>query len=45
MRPVLWDVEEVSAATGAELRGAPETITGISIDSRTIGAGDLFIAI
>jgi len=42
----LWTVEEMAAAMGAERRGPlPESIEGISIDSRTIGQGDAFFAI
>jgi UDP-N-acetylmuramoyl-tripeptide--D-alanyl-D-alanine ligase len=42
----LWTVEEMAAAMGAERRGPlPQTIEGISIDSRTIGRGDAFFAI
>ncbi len=44
--PALWTVEEMAAAMGAERRGPlPQTIEGISIDSRTIGRGDAFFAI
>jgi len=43
---VLWSVDELAAATSGELSG--HTIAGcfgISIDSRTLSAGDLFIAL
>ncbi|MGB7101383.1 MAG: UDP-N-acetylmuramoylalanyl-D-glutamyl-2,6-diaminopimelate--D-alanyl-D-alanine ligase [Xanthobacteraceae bacterium] len=44
--PALWTVEEMAAAMGAERRGPlPQTVEGISIDSRTIGRGDAFFAI
>ncbi len=44
--PVLWTVEEMAAAMGAARRGPlPQTVAGISIDSRTIGRGDAFFAI
>ena len=44
--PALWTVEAMAAAMGAERRGAlPQSIIGISIDSRTIGPGDAFFAI
>jgi UDP-N-acetylmuramoyl-tripeptide--D-alanyl-D-alanine ligase len=42
----LWTVEDVAAAIGAERHGAlPQSISGISIDSRTIGPGEAFFAI
>jgi UDP-N-acetylmuramoyl-tripeptide--D-alanyl-D-alanine ligase len=42
----LWTVEAMAAAMGAERRGPlPQTVAGISIDSRTIGRGDAFFAI
>ncbi len=42
----LWTVEEMAAAMGAERQGAlPQSISGISIDSRTIGRGEAFFAI
>src|SRR5580658_3605720 len=42
----LWTVEDVAAAIGAERHGAlPRSISGISIDSRTIGPGEAFFAI
>ena len=42
----LWDVDAMAAAMGAERRGAlPRSISGISIDSRTIVAGEAFFAI
>ncbi len=44
--PALWTVEEMAAAMGAGRRGPlPQTVEGISIDSRTIGRGDAFFAI
>ena len=44
--PALWTVEEMAAAMGAARRGPlPQTVAGISIDSRTIGRGDAFFAI
>jgi UDP-N-acetylmuramoyl-tripeptide--D-alanyl-D-alanine ligase len=44
--PALWTVEDIAAATGAERHGAlPPTVSGISIDSRTIGRGEAFFAI
>ncbi len=41
---ILWTAEEVGAALGV-LPDAPWRTTGVSIDSRTCKAGDLFIAI
>jgi UDP-N-acetylmuramoyl-tripeptide--D-alanyl-D-alanine ligase len=42
----LWTVDEMATAMGAERQGAlPQSISGISIDSRTIGPGDVFFAI
>ncbi len=40
----LWTAAEVDAATGGH-SSAPWEATGVSIDSRTIAPGDLFIAI
>lgn len=41
---VLWTAAEAAAATGGRTDGE-WTATGVSIDSRTIGAGELFVAI
>jgi UDP-N-acetylmuramoyl-tripeptide--D-alanyl-D-alanine ligase len=42
----LWTVQTIVEATGAVRAGAlPDAITGISIDSRSIKAGDAFFAI
>ncbi|WP_368417312.1 UDP-N-acetylmuramoyl-tripeptide--D-alanyl-D-alanine ligase [Falsiroseomonas sp.] len=41
---VLWTAEELRAATGGTL-GAPVAVTGISIDTRTIEPGDMFVAL
>ena len=44
--PALWSVDEMAAAMGAGRRGAlPASISGISIDSRSIAAGEAFFAI
>ena len=40
----LWSFEDIAAATGASLPG-PGAATGVSIDSRTLQPGDLFVAI
>jgi UDP-N-acetylmuramoyl-tripeptide--D-alanyl-D-alanine ligase len=43
---VLWSVDAMAGAMGAMRAGAlPDAISGISIDSRTIGPGDAFFAI
>ncbi len=41
---VIWSAKEAAAATGGEVF-ADWTATGVSIDSRTVKKGDLFIAI
>lgn len=42
----LWTLDRLVAATGARLLGdPPKAITGVSIDSRTIGPGEVFFAI
>jgi UDP-N-acetylmuramoyl-tripeptide--D-alanyl-D-alanine ligase len=44
--PPLWTIDAMAAAMGAERQGAlPQSISGISIDSRTIAKGDAFFAI
>ncbi len=45
LKPVLWDRDEAAAATGATAYGDPWQATGVSIDSRSIEPGDLFIAL
>src|SRR5262249_57758273 len=41
-----WSVKAMAQAMGAPcLGGLPETVSGLSIDSRTIGDGDAFFAI
>ena len=42
--PVLWTSTEAAAATGGRADGT-WAATGVSIDSRTVAAGDLFVAI
>jgi UDP-N-acetylmuramoyl-tripeptide--D-alanyl-D-alanine ligase len=44
-REALWTREEVLAATGGRATGAPWAATGVSIDSRTLQPGDLFVAV
>ncbi|NWH08423.1 MAG: UDP-N-acetylmuramoylalanyl-D-glutamyl-2,6-diaminopimelate--D-alanyl-D-alanine ligase [Alphaproteobacteria bacterium] len=43
-RPMLWTSAEIAAATGAQIGGSWEA-KGVSIDTRTIEPGDLFIAL
>ncbi|MBO0752297.1 MAG: UDP-N-acetylmuramoylalanyl-D-glutamyl-2,6-diaminopimelate--D-alanyl-D-alanine ligase [Bradyrhizobiaceae bacterium] len=46
MKAPLWTLEAMVAATGAQPAGAlPKAVTGISIDSRTVKAGEAFFAI
>lgn len=45
MSHALWTMEEVIAATGGIASGGPWDAIGVSIDSRTIDPGDLFVAI
>ena len=42
--PALWTAAEVAAATGARVSG-DWCVAGVSIDSRTVAGGDLFVAI
>jgi len=42
----LWTVEDMAAAMGAERQGSlPQAVSGLSIDSRTIGRDEAFFAI
>lgn len=42
----LWTRKELETATGGTFLGnAPVSITGISIDTRSLAPGDLFIAL
>src|SRR5262249_60911062 len=46
MTAPLWTVDALAGATGAERVGPlPGAVTGISIDSRTVRAGEAFFAI
>lgn len=45
MAEPLWTSEEILAATDGKLAGAPFAVTGVSIDTRTIELGDLFVAL
>ena len=42
---VLWTSASAQAATGGRLAGAAWEATGVSIDTRTLRAGDLFVAL
>jgi UDP-N-acetylmuramoyl-tripeptide--D-alanyl-D-alanine ligase len=42
----LWDVDAMAVAMGAKIQGAlPQSVSGLSIDSRTIAPGEAFFAI
>jgi UDP-N-acetylmuramoyl-tripeptide--D-alanyl-D-alanine ligase len=41
----LWTSDEILAAVGGRLSGAPFRAAGVSIDTRTIAPGDLFAAL
>jgi UDP-N-acetylmuramoyl-tripeptide--D-alanyl-D-alanine ligase len=42
----LWSLEELVAASGGNVHGKPvSTFDGVSIDSRSVAAGDIFVAI
>ena len=41
----LWTSDEIARATGGELAGVPFAASGVSIDTRSIEAGDLFVAL
>ena len=45
MAELLWTSAEIAAATGGKLVGQPFAATGVSIDTRTIEPGDLFVAL
>ena len=45
MSDPLWTSEEIAAATGGRLDGLAFAVNGISIDTRSIEAGDLFVAL
>jgi UDP-N-acetylmuramoyl-tripeptide--D-alanyl-D-alanine ligase len=45
MAEPLWTSDEIVAATSGRLAGAPFSATGISIDTRTLERGDLFVAL
>jgi UDP-N-acetylmuramoyl-tripeptide--D-alanyl-D-alanine ligase len=45
MSPPLWTPEAMQAATGGRWVGSPGPATGVSIDTRTLKPGDLFVAL
>jgi UDP-N-acetylmuramoyl-tripeptide--D-alanyl-D-alanine ligase len=45
MSAPLWTAEELQAATGGRLDARSVAVTGVSIDSRAIAHGDLFVAL
>jgi UDP-N-acetylmuramoyl-tripeptide--D-alanyl-D-alanine ligase len=45
MAEPLWTSDEIVAATGGKVAGRPFAATGVSIDTRTLEPGDLFVAL
>ncbi|MDE2488393.1 MAG: UDP-N-acetylmuramoyl-tripeptide--D-alanyl-D-alanine ligase, partial [Alphaproteobacteria bacterium] len=45
MADPLWTSQEIAAATGGNLAGQPFAATGVSIDTRSLEPGDLFVAL
>jgi len=45
MADPLWTSDEIAAATGGRIAGAAFVATGVSIDTRTLEPGDLFVAL
>lgn len=45
MAEPLWTAEEMIAATGGRLAGGAFAVQGVSIDTRTLEPGDLFVAL
>ena len=45
MSDALWTSDELAAATGGTVVGGPFAVSGVSIDSRSIEGGDLFVAL
>ncbi|MCB1337087.1 MAG: UDP-N-acetylmuramoyl-tripeptide--D-alanyl-D-alanine ligase [Maritimibacter sp.] len=41
----LWTSEDIAAATGGRVAGGPWAVSGVSIDTRTVAPGDLFVAL
>ena len=44
-RQILWQAVDAAAATGGRARGGVWAVSGISIDSREVQIGDLFVAL
>ena len=45
MTEALWTSDDIAAATGGRVVGRPFRATGVSIDSRAVDPGDLFVAL
>lgn len=45
MAEPLWTSDEIAGATGGHLSGASFSVNGVSIDTRSIEQGDLFVAL
>jgi UDP-N-acetylmuramoyl-tripeptide--D-alanyl-D-alanine ligase len=45
MADALWTSDEIVQATGGKLAGKPFLATGVSIDTRSLQPGDLFVAL
>lgn len=45
MADILWTSEDIAAVTGGRLVGASFKVSGVSIDSRDVNPGDLFVAL
>ncbi len=45
MSDALWTSDELAAATGGTVVGGPFNVSGVSIDSRSVETGDLFVAL
>ena len=45
MADTLWTSADIAAATGGQVVGGPFSVTGVSIDSRAVETGDLFVAL
>ncbi len=45
MADPLWRSGDIAAVTGGRLEGPPFDVTGVSIDTRSIAPGDLFVAL
>jgi len=45
MADPLWTAQEIAGAAGGVLSGAPFAVNGVSIDTRSIETGDLFVAL